>query len=145
MVILLDTNVLLRLVQKRHPHSPVATRATNALDARNEAMVMAHQSIVEFWSVATRPLSANGLGFTIEDVEIELDGLKKLFRILPELPVHEEWQRLVLQYRVSGKNVHDARLVAAMVVHGVEQILTFNGADFTRYVETSVLDPFQIS
>lgn len=145
MAILLDTNVLLRLVQKRHSHFALATRATNTLDARNETMLMAHQSIVEFWSVATRPFSANGLGLTIEDAEIELDGLKKLFRVLPELPVHEEWQRIVVRYRISGKSVHDARLVAAMIVHGIGEILTFNMQDFARYSEISVLDPTNVS
>jgi predicted nucleic acid-binding protein len=29
--------------------------------------------------------------------------------------------------------VHDARLVAAMNVHGVRRILTFNTDDFARY------------
>jgi predicted nucleic acid-binding protein len=145
MAILLDTNVLLRLVQKSNAHSRIATGATNALDAKNQTMLMTHRSIVEFWSVATRPVSANGLGFSLEEAKFEIDGLKKLFGVLPELPVHEQWQRLVIRYRVSGKNVHDTRLVAAMVVHGVREILTFNGADFARYAEISVLDPFLIS
>ncbi|MCG6133823.1 MAG: hypothetical protein MET45_04030 [Nostoc sp. LLA-1] len=30
-------------------------------------------------------------------------------------------------------NVHDARLVAVMCVHGLTHILTFNISDFTRY------------
>jgi predicted nucleic acid-binding protein len=145
MAILLDTNVLLRLVQRRHSHSALATHATNTLDARNETMLLAHQSIVEFWSVATRPFSANGLGLTIEDAEFELDGLKKLFRVLPELPVHEEWQRIVVKYRVSGKSVHDARLVAAMIVHGIGEILTFNVPDFARYTEIAILDPANVN
>ena len=145
MAIPLDTNVLLRLVQKGHSHSALATQATSALDARNEAMLMAHQSLVEFWSVATRPLSANGLGLTIEDAEFELEELKKLFFVLPELPLHEEWQRIVVQYRISGKSVHDARIVAAMSVHKIGKILTFNVQDFIRYTEISVLDPAHVN
>jgi len=108
-------------------------------------MLMAHHSIVEFWSVASRPISANGLGLTIEDAEFELDGLEKLFRVFPELPIHEERQRIAVKYRVSGKSVHDARLVAAMIVHGVDQILTFNPRDFFRYTEIAVLDPAQVN
>jgi predicted nucleic acid-binding protein len=46
----------------------------------------------------------------------------------------------VADYRVSGKNAHDARLVAAMVVHGIDSILTFNAQDFVRYREIRVLD-----
>ncbi len=38
-----------------------------------------------------------------------------------------------LFYRVSGKNAHDARLVAVMKPHGITRILTFNAADFARY------------
>jgi predicted nucleic acid-binding protein len=34
---------------------------------------------------------------------------------------------------VLGTKVHDARLVAAMNVHGIERILTFNTGDFARY------------
>ncbi len=145
MAVLFDTNVLLRLNQKHHPHSAIAERALNLLLDRNEDVVVATQAFVEFWAVATRPATANGLDLTIEETAVELETMQSLFRVLPELPVHEEWLRLVTRYRVSGKNVHDARLVAAMVVHGVSQILTFNGADFARYAEISVLDPARIS
>ena len=34
---------------------------------------------------------------------------------------------------VSGVQVHDARLVAAMRVHGLDRLLTLNVADFSRY------------
>ena len=38
-----------------------------------------------------------------------------------------------MRHGVVGSKVHDARLVAAMNVHGVRRILTFNTDDFTRY------------
>ena len=44
-----------------------------------------------------------------------------------------EWRRLVVNYGVSGVQVHDARLVATMLVHDVTHILTFNTQDFIRY------------
>jgi predicted nucleic acid-binding protein len=47
--------------------------------------------------------------------------------------VYTEWRRLVVSFEVSGMQVHDARIVAAMIVHGVTHILTFNTADFVRY------------
>jgi len=37
--------------------------------------------------------------------------------------------------------VHDARLVATMIVNGVKDVLTFNIGDFTRYREIVVHDP----
>ena len=53
---------------------------------------------------------------------------------MPDVPaVFLEWRRLVVTFGVSGVQVHDARLVAAMKVNGVTHILTFNTSDFKRY------------
>lgn len=43
-------------------------------------------------------------------------------------------RRLGLRIGVSGMRVHDARLVAAMLAHGLTHILTFNVKDCQRYV-----------
>ena len=51
------------------------------------------------------------------------------------------WESLVIQYRVSGKPVHDARLVAAMKVHGLTSILTFDRTGFSRYGGIEVVHP----
>jgi predicted nucleic acid-binding protein len=42
---------------------------------------------------------------------------------------------------VQGKQAHDARLVAAMKRHSINQILTFNTADFARYAEITAISP----
>ena len=67
------------------------------------------------------------------------------FRLLPDSPsVHKEWRRLLVDYRVSGVQVHDARLVAAMRVHGVKRILTFNKKDFARFHDLEALLPSDV-
>ena len=144
MAVLVDTNILLRLAQPHHPSAPVAARALRTLREANETLHITQQIIVDFWAVATRPIAANGLGYTTEQAAAEIQALKQLFTLLPELPLQEEWERLVSNYRVAGKNTHDARLVAAMTVHGVESILTFNAPDFLRYREIRVLDVTKI-
>ena len=45
----------------------------------------------------------------------------------------------VVEYGVSGVQVHDARLVAAMIFHNVKHILTFNGQDFRRYADEEIV------
>ena len=140
MAVLLDTNILLRLAQPQHPSAPLAAKALKALRAGNETLHITQQNIVEFWVVATCPIDANGLGFTTRQAAEEVGALKRLFLLLPELPLQDAWERLVVEYRVSGKNAHDARPVAAMVVHGIESILTFNTQDFLRYGEIRVLN-----
>jgi predicted nucleic acid-binding protein len=131
-------------VQPHHPSAQIATRALRKLRADNETLNITQQNIVEFWAVATRPAAANGLGFWTEQAAGEVDALKRLFELLPELPLQNAWERLVADYRVSGKSAHDARLVAAMIVHGIESILTFNVQDFLRYGEIRVLDVTKI-
>jgi hypothetical protein len=47
-----------------------------------------------------------------------------MLELLPETSaIYPAWESLVIQYRVSGKPAHDARLVAAMKVHGLTAIL----------------------
>jgi len=44
-----------------------------------------------------------------------------------------------------GKPSHDARLVAAMLAHGVTHILTFNDTDFRRYAGITPVVPAAIA
>lgn len=141
MAVLVDTNILLRISQPDTANATIAERALDALRIRNEELRITSQNLVEFWAVATRPLTENGLGFTVEQAMGQMLALKRLFALLPEIPLQSEWERLVTSYRVSGKNSHDARLVAAMMVHGIGIILTFNVQDFARYSGITILDP----
>lgn len=140
MAVLVDTNILLRLLQPQHPHSGIAENAVEVLRRGSEALNVAAQNLVEFWAVTTRPVHENGLGFTATQAIAEIRAIERLFVLLPEVPLQKEWERLVTTHNVSGKNTHDARLVAAMIVHGVSAILTFNAQDFVRY-PISVLHP----
>jgi len=49
--------------------------------------------------------------------------------------VYENWLRLVRDYKVTGVQVRDARLVGCMLAHGIRNLLTLNVADFARYAE----------
>jgi predicted nucleic acid-binding protein len=59
----------------------------------------------------------------------------------PAAAIHEEWRTLLVTHGVSGVQVHDARLVAAMRVHSVKRILTFNDRDFVRYTDIEAVHP----
>jgi predicted nucleic acid-binding protein len=47
----------------------------------------------------------------------------------------------VTKRAVLGKNAHGARLVAAMLRHGVTHLVTFNAQDFTRFPEVAAVLP----
>jgi predicted nucleic acid-binding protein len=57
---LLDTNVLLRLVDAGSPQHAVAEAAIEHLLAGGETVFISAQVLVEFWAVATRPEPADG-------------------------------------------------------------------------------------
>jgi predicted nucleic acid-binding protein len=145
MAALVDTNVLLRLVQPNHPHTAIAERALNLLYSQGETFYVASQNLVEFWVVATRPLTQNGLGLSPDKALIEMRQIKNIFRLLPEVPIHNVWEQIVKQYQVSGKSAHDARLVAVMQAHSVGRIVTFNAEDFKKYTSLEVVDPLTLS
>jgi predicted nucleic acid-binding protein len=103
------------------------------------------QNLAEFWSVCTRPVDRNGYGLS----PLETDRLARLLEsqlnLLPDsLSVHQEWRRLVVALGVSGVQVYDARLAAAMHVHGVHRILTFNDRDFARYDGIEAVNPLAV-
>jgi hypothetical protein len=41
--------------------------------------------------------------------------------------------------------VHDARLIAAMMVHGAKRILTFNYKDFVRFRDIEAVHPLELA
>jgi predicted nucleic acid-binding protein len=134
MAILIDTNILLRSVQTEHPMNASAVRALAILMEREEPLVVSIQNMAEFWNVATRPEVNNGLGFSIEEARDEVSKVEEFFEVLHENPAsYSAWKELVIENRVSGVQVHDARLVAVMKAHDIRQIVTFNTVDFTRY------------
>ena len=48
------------------------------------------------------------------------------------------WVSLVTAFQVIGRRVHDARLVAVMLTHGITHLLTFNHYDFRQFPITVV-------
>lgn len=143
MAALLDTNQLLRLSQRGDPDYAVINRAVGQMRRRREQLCITTQNIVEFWSVATRPPSARGgYGLTPTEAEVRVRRFLRRFDLLSDTPaVFDEWRRLVVAHSVSGVQVHDARLAAAMRVHGVGTIITFNTADFARFPGIAAVHP----
>jgi predicted nucleic acid-binding protein len=143
---LVDTNVLLRLLQRNDPDYSIIREAVRTLMARGDELCCAPQNIAEFWNVCTRPATARGgFGLTIAETDYRVRLTERIFRILEETPaVYPEWRRLVVDNSVAGVQVHDARIVSMMNVHGITHILTLNGADFSRYAGITSVSPDEV-
>lgn len=141
MNVLVDANILLRGAEPAHPMHAVALAAMAVLRNRGDTLCVVPQSLYEFWVVATRPVGVNGLAMTPAAADAEVAVVLNGFPLLADTPaVFPAWRALVTALAVSGKPAHDARFVAAMRVHGLTHILTFNVPDFTRFPVTA-LDP----
>lgn len=125
--------------------SAVADNAVSTLLTQGEILCVTPQNLIEFWAVATRPLANNGLELTIDQAQKEIAKLKTILKFLPDAPdIFSEWEKLVIQHQVTGKPTHDARLVAAMKVHSVTHLLTFNTSDFKRFTTITAVNPSTI-
>jgi predicted nucleic acid-binding protein len=126
-IYLVDTNFLLRFVDRNSPLNTIVRNVRKKLRANGAQLTITSQNCREFWNVATRPTAKNGLGLTPTYANRLLQVIERLFPLLPDTPaIYPEWRRLVVTYNVSGVQVHDAHLVGSMKANGVTHILTFN-------------------
>lgn len=143
MIVLLDTNVVLRWINEADPQHGETLSALDTIRAAGHQPGVVPQILYELWVVLTRPVEANGFGWPPDQVVAEIARLQPpLFVLLPDrAELFEIWLDLVTRHEVCGKPAHDARLVAAMIAHRVTHLVTFNDGDFERYEEIVTLTP----
>jgi len=145
-MILVDTNLLTRMVNSGDPRYGLTRSAIHKLIQSGERLVLVPQNFYEFWAVATRrpgapPSGQNGLGMTPARAGQWLRFFQRRFTVLAD---REElvrlWQALVEGSGVIGFKSHDVRLVAAMQSYGITRLLSFNPQDF-RGMPVTTIDP----
>ena len=135
MRILLDSNILIRWLESNDPLQPLVDRAIDSLIRSGALPCYTSQNLGEFWNVLTRPLDRNGFGLTPPEADRRTRMIEDQIPMLPDDPaVHQVW-----------RGVHDARIAAAMHVHGVKRILTFNTRDFARFSDIEAAHPTELA
>lgn len=143
---LIDTNILLRISMPRDPAYVQVRMALRILRSRGARLCFTSQNVAEFWNVCTRPAHQNGFGLSIAETNRRAQLIESTFTLLMDNDqIHAEWRRLVVIHSVIGVQVHDARLVAAMAIHGVTHLLTLDTHDFVRYPNITVIHPRELS
>jgi predicted nucleic acid-binding protein len=143
---LVDSNILLRWVKPDHNDYPLVVSAIDNILRSGGELCYTSQNLGEFWNACTRPIDRNGYGLLPQEVDRRARFFEERLRFLPDsLAIHAEWRNLLVTHGVSGVQVHDARLAAAMRVHGVKRILTFNDRDFARYLDIEAIHPLAVA
>ena len=120
-VYLVDTNVLLRFVQRSNPSHPLTRKVYRTLRQRGDSLSTTTQNRIEFWNVTTRPLSRNGFGFSVHEADRQLRFVERIFPILsPSIDkielVREGRVRRAKLFYLRGKQGKAARVKEKKVV-----------------------------
>jgi predicted nucleic acid-binding protein len=143
-MILIDNNILARLTNDGHVSCKRTQDAVHQLLRQGETLVLCPQAIYEFWAVATRSKSSNGLGLSESQAAQWIGFFRRRFRFLPDRPeLAETFTELVKAKSVRGFRAHDARYVAFAQTQGITRLLTFNHQDF-QGLPITVMDPAKI-
>lgn len=134
--ILLDTNVLLDATTPARDLHAAAKTVLDEWPNRGVRLCVSGQILREYLVVATRDAAHNGLGLSVADSLANVSAFTGRCRFLAEGPdVAERLREMLREVSCSGKQIHDANVVATALTHGVPRLVTANAADFERFGE----------
>ncbi len=132
--VFVDTNVLLTATTPARPLHRQARSVFEQWPLQGIQLFFSGQIVREYLVVATRPTPENGLGLTLHDGIANLEAFRRRCVLLDETrAVSETLVRLLAKVPCTGKQIHDANVVATAHHHGVPYIVTANAADFERF------------
>jgi predicted nucleic acid-binding protein len=139
--IFIDTNILVYASIAEAPlHQPALSRI-QAYEQTGQELWISRQVLREYLAVLTRPQS-----FTAPIPIAQLSDL--IYAFCERFQVAEETAQvtaqlllLLNQIPAGGRQVHDANIVATMQTFGIQQLLTHNVEDFSRFASQIVVLP----
>lgn len=138
----LDTNVLLAATDEDRADHRAATRVLNDSSALGVTLYLSGQILREYLVVASRPMDRNGLGLPMSSALANVDAFLGRTTVVEEtLAVAARLRSLLAATACSGRQVHDANVVATMVVHGIGTLITENISDFRRFAGVVTIRP----
>jgi predicted nucleic acid-binding protein len=132
--VMLDANVLLAATDESRAEHRDALKVLNDWAAGHTDLCTSGQVLREYLSVATRSADQNGLGLNLPDALGNVRAIRERTTLLTEdTKVADRLLGLLADVECRGKQVHDANLVATMLVHDIGAVVTMNLEDFARF------------
>lgn len=140
-----DTNVLVyaHRLEAGDEHE-TAVGVLRDLAEGHEPWAIPWPCVYEFFSVVTNPRIWKDAASTPRQAWAQLDawfGSPSLRLLAEPREFPDSLRKLVLHARVRGPIVHDARVAAICLAHGVEALLS-RDRDFSLFPELPIRDPF---
>jgi predicted nucleic acid-binding protein len=140
--VLVDTNVLVYRFDPRDPRKQAIATAVLRSGLADGSIRIAHQALVEFLSVVTKPI--RGFGQLLDPIKAvrEAEEIIDLFEILyPDESVVRAALRATTAYQLSW---FDAHMWAYAQVNGLSEILSEDFQNGRLYGGIRTTDPFAL-
>jgi uncharacterized protein len=141
-VIAVDTNVLVYAHREDSPHHEAALRALRLLTERGRSWALPWPCVHEFLAIVTHPRIYRPASSTEEALAAATDLMAMPgVRTLTEGPDHLSiLGTLLAESGVVGAKVHDARIAALCLSHGVTELWTAD-RDFSFFAALKTRNP----
>lgn len=141
MVALVDTNVLVHRYDPRDPRKQTLATKLLRRGIAEQSIRVAHQAVVEFYAVVTRPLRDFGPLLDHLQATRETEEILMQFEILyPTADLVPAALRATAAYRLSW---WDALMWAYAETNGIEEIVSEDFQDGRFYGRVRIVDPFR--
>jgi predicted nucleic acid-binding protein len=140
----IDTNILVFANVAEAPKHALALGALRQARRTRREMWINRQVLREFLAVRTRPQTFAEAA-EVQTVVERVRWFTSHFRVAEEsAAVTQKLLELMESYQVGGKQVHDATIVATMLVNGVRHLLTDNPDDFRRFEDQITIETIEV-
>jgi len=130
----IDTNILVYANVIETPFHEQALTAINTAHEAGRTIWISRQVIREYLVTLTRPQIFDNLPRTT--VLEQADQFIECFQVADDTAaVSEQLVKLMSDFKIGGKQVHDANIVATMLAYDIPCLLTHNVKDFRRFEE----------
>jgi uncharacterized protein len=144
-VLAVDTNVLVYAHRREAPEHTAAVELLGRLAEGRTSWAVPWPCLYEFFSVVTNARIWKQAASTPVEAWAQVEAWlgSPALRLLGETEAFASiLARFVVRPRVRGPVVHDARVAALCVAHGVEALLT-RDRDFALFGELETRNPFE--
>ncbi|MDQ6913300.1 MAG: PIN domain-containing protein [Verrucomicrobiota bacterium] len=141
-MIALDTNILIYAHRPESPHHSVAKAALHSLRGQAGSWAIPWPCVHEFIAVVTNArIFKRPTPIAVAFAAVQAWGAGNNLQFLAESSAHfEQLRELAVRAKISGARIHDARIAAICLHHGVHELWTTD-RDFSAFPELKTRSP----
>jgi toxin-antitoxin system PIN domain toxin len=143
-MVAVDTNVLVYAHRREVSEHSAAKKLIATLAEGNDRWAIPWPCLYEFFSVVTNSRVWKDSASRPEEASKQLDAWLESPSLVLLCETSDFWTVLrgfTYRTRVRGPIIHDARIAALCIAHGVDALLT-RDRDFSQFTELTVRNPF---